>query len=431
MKRKSRTQTEEAMKSGTGAVLICLQFLAGGLRAQIAGHVVISELYGSGGNAGAVYRNDFVELYNPTPFEVTLSGWSVQYASATGTGSWHSAALGGRIHPFGFYLVQLSGGTNGAALPVPDTTGGINMASTAGKVALVKGTLPLTGGNPADTLIVDMVGYGDANGYEGSGPAPAAGTATSLERKSGPLSTAAGMAAGGSDESHGNGWDSNNNGTDFVAQKSPSPQNSSSSPERPPDDFLPVRFGSLGAALEGNSTVVISWSTISEIACYGFQVERSGTPAGAFTTVSGLIPGHGTTILTHYYSFTDPGGAPGRFYRVREIDTNGAEWFSESFEATPVSSVRRLEHREYPLLQNYPNPFNPATTIGYRLPGTGYAKVGIFDVLGRAVETLFEGRQAEGEHTLEWDASGVPAGVYFCRLETGGLVRMIRLVLVR
>ena len=54
------------------------------LRGQIANHVVISEVYGGGGNSGALWKSDFVELYNPTDSPVTLSGWSIQYASATG-----------------------------------------------------------------------------------------------------------------------------------------------------------------------------------------------------------------------------------------------------------------------------------------------------------------------------------------------------------
>jgi hypothetical protein len=431
MKRKERTQPEKVMKIGMESVLICLQIIAGSAAAQIAGHVVISELYGSGGNIGAVCRNDYVELYNPTSSAVSLAGWSVQYASATGTGTWHTAPLGGRILPFGYYLVQLAGGTNGVPLPAPDTTGGINMSATAGKVALVKGTAPLSGANPVDSSIVDRVAYGDADGYEGSGPAPAPGTATSLERKATPLASSSSMAQGGIDINSGNGWDSNNNAADFVAQTSLGPQNSSAAPERPPDDLLPIRFGSLNATSPGGATVVVSWSTVSETACYGFEVQRSEKRTEGFGTVSPLIPGHGTTILTHYYSYSDPGGAPGRFYRVKEIDTNGAEWFSESIEAMPVASVRTVDRQGYLLLQSYPNPFNPGTTIGYRLIATGNVRLVLYDVLGRVIETLEEGMQNPGEHSVRWDAAGVPAGVYFCRLEAEGLARTMRLVLVR
>ena len=419
------------MKKGIMAVLICLQMSGLPAAAQIAGHVVISELYGAGGNTGAVYRNDYVEIYNPTYFAVSLAGWSVQYASAAGTGTWHAAPLGGRILPFGYYLVQLAGGTNGIPLPAPDTTGTTNLSATAGKVALVRSTALLSGANPADSSIVDMVGYGSADGSEGSGPAPAPGTTTSLERKAAPAATFSSMAPGGDDAKSGNGWDSNNNADDFVVQKSLNPQNTSAATEKPPDDLLPIRFGALNATAGGNSTAVISWSTLSETACYGFEVQRSESSTEGFATVSPLIPGHGTTILTHYYSYTDPGGAAGRFYRVKEIDTNGAEWFSESIKAMPVASVQSAEAERCPLMKSYPNPFNPGTTIDYRLPAAGSARLVIFDMLGRVIETLAEGRQTPGEHSVRWDATGIPAGVYFCRLEAGGFVRTMRLVLVR
>jgi hypothetical protein len=97
----------------------------------------------------------------------------------------------------------------------------------------------------------------------------------------------------------------------------------------------------------------------------------------------------------------------------------------------PVASVRSVDRQGSPLLQNFPNPFNPGTTIGYRLPAAGSVRLEIFDMLGRVIETFSEGRQNPGEHSVRWDATGVPAGVYLCRLEAGGFVQTMRLVLVR
>ncbi len=410
--------------------LISLLLAAGTAPGQIAGHVVVSELYGEGGNIGALYKNDYVELYNPTSSAVALSGWSVQYASATGTGAWHAVPLGGHIPAFGFYLVQLAGGTNGVALPTPDTSGTVNISATAGKMALVRATAALTGIHPADSSIVDLIGYGDANAYEGSGPAPSPGSATSLERKATPVATSTSMAAGGSDAKSGNGWDSNINSADYVVQKSPNPQNSSSPAEKPPDEYLPIRFGSIDAAVRGNDGTLISWSTLSETCCYGFEVQRSEKQTGEFATVSGLIQGHGTTVTVHFYSYTDPGGIAGRYYRVREIDTNGAEWFSEAVEAMPVTSAGALESGGGVFLGGYPNPFNPGTTIVYRLREAGRVKLEVFDVLGRRVRTLAEGNQNPGDHVVLWDAAGVASGVYICRLESGRQVRTLRLVLL-
>ena len=112
--------------------------------------VVISQLYGGGGNAGATYHNDYVELYNRSAATVDLSGWSLQYASATGSG-WDAnrQPLGGAIGPGEYYLVSLaSGGSDGASLPPANINGQINMSGTSGKIALVNSFDGLVGNCP-------------------------------------------------------------------------------------------------------------------------------------------------------------------------------------------------------------------------------------------------------------------------------------------
>ena len=201
--------------------------------AQTANHIVISEVYGGGGNSGATLKNDFIELYNPTTTLVDLTGWSVQYNSATGASSWQVTNLAGIIAPHGFFLIQEAIGSGGSqSLPTPDATGSLALSSTAGKVALANSTNALSGAVSSGSSIVDMVGYGStANAYEGSGPAPAPSNTTSIERKANNTSTSATMGVGGADELAGNGYDSNNNSSDFITRSSPQPQNSASPAE--------------------------------------------------------------------------------------------------------------------------------------------------------------------------------------------------------
>ncbi|MGD0591620.1 MAG: phospholipase D-like domain-containing protein [Bacteroidota bacterium] len=200
------------------------------LTQQIFAQVVISEVYGGGGNSGAIFKNDFIELYNPTNSVISVTGWSVQYASATGT-TWQVTSLTGSVAPHGFYLVQEAQGTGGTTnLPTPDATGTIAMSGTAGKVALCNTITALTGASPTSVAFVDLVGYGTATYYEGSGTAPAPSNTTSIERKASSTSTAVTMGSGGGEEFSGNGYDSNNNAADFFTRV-PQPQNSSSPAE--------------------------------------------------------------------------------------------------------------------------------------------------------------------------------------------------------
>ena len=152
--------------------------------------VVISEVYGGGGNTGAAYTNDFIELYNSGTTAVDLSGWSVQYASATGPSAsaprYAVTNLTGSVAPQAFYLVQEAKGTGGTTpLPTPDVTGTIALSATAGKVALVKNqtALTCTSGCSGVPEVVDFVGFGSsANDFAGTGPAAAPSNSTSVQR---------------------------------------------------------------------------------------------------------------------------------------------------------------------------------------------------------------------------------------------------------
>ena len=154
--------------------------------------LVISQVYGGGGNAGAPFTHDYVELFNRGSAPVTTADLSVQYASATGTGNFQAAPLSTVTVPAGgYYLLQLAGGSVGAALPTADATGTLNLSGTAGKVVLVDGTAALAcnGGSAPCTAeqsarIVDLVGFGNANFAEGS-PAPTLSSSTAAFRAGG------------------------------------------------------------------------------------------------------------------------------------------------------------------------------------------------------------------------------------------------------
>jgi hypothetical protein len=172
--------------------------------------LVISQVYGGGGNSGATFKNDFVEIFNRSASSVSVANWSIQYASSSGS-SWSVTNLSGTISPGHYYLVQEAAGSGGTtSLPTPDATGTISMSATSAKVALVNTRTALTCGTSCvpNASIVDFVGYGSsASSFEGAGPAP------TLDNESAALRAGAGCT------------DTDNNSADF-AKAAAAPRNS-------------------------------------------------------------------------------------------------------------------------------------------------------------------------------------------------------------
>ena len=152
--------------------------------------LVISQMYGGGGNTGAPFTYDFLELYNPTSAAISLSGLSIQYAAAT-SASWNSVALpADTVQPGHYYLIQAAAGTTVTGAPLSavadfvitangSTGNQLNFSATAGKVVIARGTTALSTACPDASLYVDLIGFGTtANCFEGAGPAAAPSNTT-------------------------------------------------------------------------------------------------------------------------------------------------------------------------------------------------------------------------------------------------------------
>ncbi len=200
--------------------------LAGGTVAALStpasatpsGGVVLNEVYGGGGNSGATYNADFIELANRGATDQDLGSWSVQYlpASAGATSTWQVTGLSGSVAASDNYLISEGApGSTGAALPASQASGTIALSASSGTVALVRSTSPLSCKTVADcasdSSIVDLVGYGGAVVREGA-DAPAPSATTSATRTSTP--------------------DTDDNSADFTAA-TPTPTGSSATPPPP------------------------------------------------------------------------------------------------------------------------------------------------------------------------------------------------------
>jgi hypothetical protein len=255
-------------------------------------NLVISQIYGGGGNAGATYTHDYIEIFNRGTASVALSGYSLQYASATGSGNFGANSgqlteLSGTLAPGQYLLVrESSNAAVGAPLPPPylDDPTPISMAAGAGKVAFASGTTSL-GCNTLATCttnggvsrIIDLVGYGSANYFEGAGAAPTISATTAAFRGDGGCQ------------------DTDNNVADFVAAP-PSPRTSASDRHFCLADPAPSvaattpTNGATEVPTDSNITVTFSEPVDATTGAFALSCTRSGavtltvTPASTSTT---------------------------------------------------------------------------------------------------------------------------------------------------
>ncbi len=191
---------------------------------------------------------------------------------------------------------------------------------------------------------------------------------------------------------------------------------------------VPVELASFSARVSGN-TVALKWLTVSETNNFGFDVERS-LDAETFAKI-GFVQGHGTTTTEQRYEFIDEDVQAGkRYYRLKQIDVDGA------FEYSSTLEVDISAPKSFVLAQNYPNPFNPATAIQFSVPVASEVNITVYDALGRAIRELVNETYAPGTHSITWDGrdnSGerVASGVYFYAVKAGTFHATRKMILLQ
>jgi uncharacterized protein len=284
--------------------------------AAVSPDVVVSQVYGGGGNSGATLTNDFIELYNRGSTAVDLTGWSVQYASATGS-TWQVTPLSGSIAPGRYYLVQEAPGAGGTQpLPTPDASGTIPMSATAGKVALRTTTTALTCSLSCTTeaAVRDFVGYGStATSFEGSGPAPGLSNTTAALR----LDDGA--------------QDSDDNAADFAVG-SPTPRNSGFVP--PPS----------GCDVDATHEIAAVQGSGASTPLAGQNVRVEGVVTGDFQGATGL----GGFFVQDPTPDADPATSDGVFVASNTSVATGdlvraSGTAAEAFGLTQVGSVTAVD----------------------------------------------------------------------------------------
>ena len=245
--------------------------LANPSQAQVANHIVISEVLVDGVNESAAANNDeFVELYNPTDSPVAIGGWTVDYRSASGTtfNTKHTIPNGTTIQPHRYYLVGGGGVVN---RDNSSETLLLGLGNAGGGVFL----------RNQSATVIDLFGWGTALASNAEGtPIAAASQGTSLERKAKSSSSSVTMGIGGGDEFEGNGYDSDNNSNDFVTRTTPQPQNSSSSAEPP-----------LTVGGNGTGTATILPKVANALSTSSYTIAVAGDGTNTLDSVIVILPG--------------------------------------------------------------------------------------------------------------------------------------------
>ena len=175
-----------------------------------------------------------------------------------------------------------------------------------------------------------------------------------------------------------------------------------------PDEPIPVELISFVGEGKNNS-IVLTWITATETNNQGFEIERGD---GSEFKKIGTMQGHGTTTETQIYTFVDKNVVSGSYYyRLTQIDYDGTAEYSNIVEVEVTQAV------EYSLSRNYPNPFNPVTNVSYRLPLKSQVQLVVYNVLGEKVKQLVNGEKEAGSYSVEFNATGLPSGIYFYRLQ--------------
>jgi len=193
------------------------------------------------------------------------------------------------------------------------------------------------------------------------------------------------------------------------------------------DPPLPITLSSLSATYVSAGMVRVDWTTETETDNYGFEVQKSADTIGNYATIpNSFIPGHGTTIVPHSYSYTDSSASAGVwYYRLKQIDNDGTINYTDGVQVEVLTSVEEIPvPTVFALDQNYPNPFNPSTKIEFALPSESHVRLEVFNMLGQRVALLVDEVRHIGYYSVKFDAgplgpnsSGLASGLYFYRLQ--------------
>ena len=163
---------------------------------------------------------------------------------------------------------------------------------------------------------------------------------------------------------------------------------------------------------------------------------------------TGKITGELNIYENNNFSWTEINLKP-NFYggwalRVEDMDGDGDDdivsgastlgalyWWENKLINIGINKISSIVCDDYHLYQNYPNPFNPRTNIKFDLPKSGLVKLSVYNLLGKEIETLYDGELSAGSYEIDFNASSYTSGVYFYTLNSENFIDTKRMVLIK
>ncbi|HSD63951.1 MAG TPA: T9SS type A sorting domain-containing protein [Ignavibacteriaceae bacterium] len=134
-------------------------------------------------------------------------------------------------------------------------------------------------------------------------------------------------------------------------------------------------------------------------------------------------------VISDKVIFWDPDN---KYWHVYDED-NATTWNSGYFDNITYSGDGKFQVNQfsYVLNQNYPNPFNPSTTIQYNVPQQSYINLTVYNIIGQRIAVLVDGEKDAGFYSLEFNAAGLPSGIYIYRLQSSAFTQTRKMILLK
>jgi len=207
-----------------------------------------------------------------------------------------------------------------------------------------------------------------------------------------------------------------------------------------PDTLNPTMQGTYTVRITGGPMVSGGIDIASSVGTLAIVTSDLKTSSGELVHSSPKLASSGA--VTFQFKFTPSSTLGDEIIYATGISCNntggsgGDQWnfaVNKTVHVVSVSSVSdiSLKPGNYLLNQNYPNPFNPNTIISYSLPNASNVKISVYNALGETVQILEDGFKGAGNYSVSFNASNMPSGIYFYRIEADKFFQVKKMMLLK